>query len=62
MRINDTCLEGVHSIIFCESMNPIPVEWALKRMGEIDTGYFRLPLAELDESYFKIVEESVLCK
>ncbi|MCC7184192.1 MAG: 4-hydroxy-tetrahydrodipicolinate synthase [Rhodocyclaceae bacterium] len=44
--LNDALL-GLHRQLFCEP-NPIPVKWALARMGRIDTG-IRLPLSPLSE-------------
>ena len=45
-------LREISDVIFCES-NPIPVKWALCKMGIIETAEVRLPLVELDEKYFK---------
>lgn len=44
--LNDALL-GLHRQLFCEP-NPIPVKWALARMGKIDRG-IRLPLSPLSE-------------
>ena len=41
-------LLGLHKELFCEA-NPIPVKWAVARMGLIGDG-IRLPLTELSES------------
>lgn len=41
-------LLAVHDNLFCEA-NPIPVKWALNRMGIIDTG-IRLPLMPLSSA------------
>lgn len=41
----DGALTGLHHALFLES-NPIPVKWALARMGLIESG-IRLPLTEL---------------
>ncbi len=57
MKINEE-LKDIHVNIFCES-NPIPVKWALKRMGMIDSAFCREPLMELDEKYHKLVEDSL---
>lgn len=40
-------LVGLHRDLFCEP-NPIPVKWALERMGRIGSG-IRLPLTPLSE-------------
>ena len=45
----DKKLLALHKLLFLES-NPIPVKWALTRMGLIQAG-IRLPLLELDEQY-----------
>jgi len=42
----DSSLAGLHHALFLET-NPIPVKWALERMGLIERG-IRLPLTELD--------------
>ena len=44
----DKMLEGLHKKLFIES-NPIPVKWALHKMGLIQNG-IRLPLTWLSES------------
>lgn len=46
-------LAGLHRHLFCEA-NPIPVKWALARMGRIGNG-IRLPLTPLAESNFEKV-------
>lgn len=46
--LNDK-LMTLHNAMFCEA-NPIPVKWALYKMGLIGRG-IRLPLVELDERY-----------
>lgn len=46
-------LAGLHRHLFCEA-NPIPVKWALARMGCIGNG-IRLPLTPLAESNFEKV-------
>ncbi|MDB3972888.1 4-hydroxy-tetrahydrodipicolinate synthase [Gammaproteobacteria bacterium] len=50
-------LDILHDNLFIES-NPIPVKWALQRMGLIKKG-IRLPLTWLDEKYENILEESL---
>ena len=44
----DQSLQSLHEAMFIES-NPIPVKWALKRMGKIE-GALRLPLTQLSET------------
>jgi 4-hydroxy-tetrahydrodipicolinate synthase len=48
IEINDR-LQGLHHNLFLES-NPIPVKWALNRMGLIESG-IRLPLTPFDPKY-----------
>ena len=50
-------LDILHDNLFAES-NPIPVKWALCRMGLIKKG-IRLPLTWLDSKYENILEESL---
>ena len=50
-------LDILHDNLFIES-NPIPVKWALQRMGLIKKG-IRLPLTWLDSKYENILEESL---
>jgi 4-hydroxy-tetrahydrodipicolinate synthase len=45
----DAQLQSLHKSMFLES-NPIPVKWALHRMGMIDAG-IRLPLTPLAKSF-----------
>jgi 4-hydroxy-tetrahydrodipicolinate synthase len=51
-RLNKN-LMGLHIDLFVES-NPIPVKWALAKMGKIELG-IRLPLTELSPEYHKII-------
>ncbi len=51
-------LDILHDNLFIES-NPIPVKWALHRMGLINNG-IRLPLTWLDKKFEKVVEESLI--
>ena len=53
----DAKLAGLHEKLFVEA-NPIPVKWALQRMGRIDSG-IRLPLTELDKAYHETVEAAL---
>ena len=48
IEINNRLL-GLHNQLFLES-NPIPVKWALGKMGHIDTG-IRLPLTPFDPKF-----------
>jgi 4-hydroxy-tetrahydrodipicolinate synthase len=50
-------LMGLHKNLFCES-NPIPVKWALARMGLIGRG-IRLPLTELSEPCHGVVLDAM---
>jgi len=45
----DEELQGLHAKLFLES-NPIPVKWALVRMGRIEEG-IRLPMTSFSEKY-----------
>lgn len=53
----DAQLSRLHRALFLEA-NPIPVKWALARMGRIDQG-IRLPLTELAESYRATLESAL---
>jgi len=53
----DQRLVALHRNLFVES-NPIPVKWALARMGLIN-GTLRLPLTELSPQFHAIVTESL---
>ncbi len=53
----DERLVGLHEKLFIES-NPIPVKWALYRMGLIQPG-IRLPLTWLSELYHQQVEQAM---
>ncbi len=48
MRLNAT-MEDLHKVLFLEP-NPIPVKWALAKMGYGDVNGIRLPLVPLSES------------
>jgi 4-hydroxy-tetrahydrodipicolinate synthase len=53
----DQRLVALHRNLFVES-NPIPVKWAVARMGLMG-GTLRLPLTELSPEYHAIVSESL---
>ena len=53
----DAPLAGLHHDLFIES-NPIPVKWALERMGLIDNG-IRLPLINLSQGSQPVVEAAL---
>jgi 4-hydroxy-tetrahydrodipicolinate synthase len=53
----DQRLVALHRNLFVES-NPIPVKWAVARMGLMG-GTLRLPLTELSAEYHAIVSESL---
>jgi 4-hydroxy-tetrahydrodipicolinate synthase len=53
----DAPLGALHRDLFIES-NPIPVKWALQRMGRIDAG-IRLPLIGLSQSSQPAVEAAL---
>ena len=53
----DDSLKVLNKNLFCES-NPIPVKWALYKMGLIKRG-IRLPLIELNDSFKEPLENSL---
>jgi len=53
----DAGLSGLHQDLFLEA-NPIPVKWALERMGMI-RGRLRLPLTPLSQRYHAPVEAAL---
>lgn len=55
-KLNEKLLR-LHTDLFVES-NPIPVKWALAKMGKIESG-IRLPLTELSPEYHEIVLEAM---
>ncbi|MFV8782380.1 4-hydroxy-tetrahydrodipicolinate synthase [Microbulbifer sp. SA54] len=50
-------IDVLHRTLFVEA-NPIPVKWALKEMGRIDSG-IRLPLTNLSPEYHAQVREAL---
>ena len=54
-RAQNAELAGLHQVLFVES-NPIPVKWALARMGRMESG-IRLPLTPLQSRYCPLVEQ-----
>lgn len=57
-KSTDGPLSGLHRDLFCEA-NPIPVKWALARMGKIQSG-IRLPLVELGDKFHTRVEAAMI--
>ena len=53
----DVALAALHRDLFVES-NPIPVKWALERMGRIPGG-IRLPLTRLSDEHQPVVEAAL---
>ena len=53
----DARLAGLHEQLFVET-NPIPVKWALERMG-LARGRLRLPLSPLSQRHFATVEAAL---
>jgi 4-hydroxy-tetrahydrodipicolinate synthase len=47
----------LNKVLFCEA-NPIPVKWALARMGRMQSGY-RLPLVDLGEQHHATVQAAL---
>ena len=56
-RALDEQLVSLHKSLFIEA-NPIPVKWALNKMGKIDRG-IRLPLTELNDKFHVEVTEAL---
>jgi len=56
-RSIDAKLEALHSKLFLQA-NPIPVKWALYRMGKIGTG-IRLPMTVLSQDFHSSVEDAL---
>jgi len=56
-RINAP-LSRLHQDEFCEA-NPIPIKWALKRIGKIDCAYLRPPLDELSPDFHGVLENAL---
>jgi 4-hydroxy-tetrahydrodipicolinate synthase len=56
-KVIDDRLAGLHKNLFVEA-NPIPVKWALNKMGLIDKG-IRLPMTWLSEQYEGTVLEAM---
>ena len=50
-------IASLHNMLFLEA-NPIPVKWALKEMGMIDSG-IRLPLVELDPQFHDALRKAL---
>ena len=53
----DAPLAALHQSLFCEA-NPIPVKWALARMGLVAPG-IRLPLTPLAPQFHAVVEQAL---
>ncbi|QSX35300.1 4-hydroxy-tetrahydrodipicolinate synthase [Shewanella avicenniae] len=51
-------IRDLYSTLFCES-NPIPVKWAVHRMGLITHGTIRLPLTELSGEFHGLLLEAM---
>ncbi|MFI2812327.1 MULTISPECIES: 4-hydroxy-tetrahydrodipicolinate synthase [Microbulbifer] len=56
-RAIDQRIQVLHKALFLES-NPIPVKWALREMGRIDSG-IRLPLTPLSPEHHAAVREAL---
>ena len=56
-RINAP-MSRLHQDEFCEA-NPIPIKWALKRIGKIDCAYLRPPLDELSPDFHGVLENAL---
>jgi len=53
----DATLQGLHKKLFVEA-NPIPVKWAMHRLGMLEEG-IRLPLTWLSDKYTRDVEAAM---
>lgn len=51
-------LMKLHDNLFVEA-NPIPAKWATQRIGLMKSGGIRLPLVEMDENNYPLLEESL---
>ena len=56
-RRMDAALQPLHRDLFCEA-NPIPVKWAMHRMGLLEPG-IRLPLTWLSSARHQLVEAAM---
>lgn len=56
-RVINNKLIRLHTDLFVEA-NPIPVKWAVARMGLIEHG-IRLPLTRLSSQYHQLVKEAI---
>ena len=56
-RQADKDLEGLHKNLFLED-NPIPVKWALHKMGLCSKG-IRLPLLKLSSEFRPVIENDL---
>jgi 4-hydroxy-tetrahydrodipicolinate synthase len=54
----DASLQALHKNLFCES-NPIPVKWAVQKMGLIGPG-IRLPLMPLAPQFHSLVASAMI--
>ncbi|QDF66923.1 4-hydroxy-tetrahydrodipicolinate synthase [Shewanella sp. SNU WT4] len=55
----DAPMRGLYSSLFCEA-NPIPVKWAVDRMGLISHGHLRLPLTQLSDNFHEEVVNAMI--
>lgn len=55
----DKKLQALHHDLFIEA-NPIPVKWALYRMGLISSDVMRLPLTQLEPIHNAIIEQALV--
>ncbi|KFZ38365.1 dihydrodipicolinate synthase [Shewanella mangrovi] len=51
-------IRDLYTTLFCES-NPIPVKWAVHRMGLINHGTIRLPLTELSGEFHGLLLQAM---
>ena len=58
VRDSNKKLSSINNNLFIEA-NPIPVKWALNRMGKIKNG-IRLPLTPLNDTYHELLLNSLI--
>jgi len=57
-RTQNEKLKSLHKNLFIDP-SPMPVKWALQRIGLIDTDLCRLPLDVLDKKYYPDIEKAL---
>lgn len=57
-KVAEAPIVDLYSALFCEA-NPIPVKWAVHRMGLITNGDIRLPLTELSPEFHGLLLDAM---